>query len=63
MFHWLDTPRAAYESAAEWVARYPSLGPGDAIIGASAAYHGSAILTLDKAFLQLREVGLTVDLL
>ena len=60
-YRWLDTPRGAFERAAEWLARYPALGAGDTIIAATAAVNAASLLTLDRDFAMLAAEGLKVE--
>lgn len=60
-YPWLDTPREAFELAAEWSAEFPALGPGDTIIAATAVTHDVPLLTLDRQFDSLVKKGLLVD--
>ncbi len=61
IYPWLDTPRGAFELAATWCATHTKLGPGDAIIAATARVHGAALLTMDRDFGVLSDEGLTVE--
>lgn len=47
-FPFIETTRRAYGIAADLLAKYPRLGPGDAIIGATAIDGGCPLLTLDR---------------
>ena len=57
-FPFLETRRAAFTRAAQYLARHPALGPGDAIIAATAIDHGAALFTLDGDFRVLVKQGL-----
>lgn len=57
-FPWLETPREVYTIAAEWLARHPPLGPGDAIIASTAVAHRATLLTTDGDFSALTRYGL-----
>jgi predicted nucleic acid-binding protein len=57
-FPFLETPRGAFNLAANLLADYPRLGAGDAIIAATAIVHDAPLLTLDKDFLPLAKRGL-----
>lgn len=61
-YQWLDTSREACELAAEWCASLQDIGPGDALIAATAFTHGAALLTLDAGFTNLADEGLRVEL-
>ena len=57
-FSFLETTREAFESAAEFLAKYPRLEPGDAIIAATALSSKSPLFTLDRDFSVLVSEGL-----
>ena len=57
-YRFSDTTRAAYELAAELLAEHPRLGPGGAIIAATAITTQSALFTTDRDFAVLRTDGL-----
>ena len=59
-FPWVDTDKRAYDKAACWLAKYPRLGAGDAIIAATAFCNGCDLLTLDRDFLSLQGEGLSL---
>lgn len=59
-FPFLKTSIAAYKHAAELLALYTSLGPGDAIIAATAINCSVPILTFDRGFHSLSSQGLAV---
>jgi predicted nucleic acid-binding protein len=61
-FPWLDTPREAYELAADWVARHAGIGAGDAIIAATVKLADARLLTCDKAIAVLKREGVKIDL-
>jgi predicted nucleic acid-binding protein len=57
-YRWLPTDADAFKLAAEWVARHRGIGPGDAIIAASAIRAGASLLTADAGFGVLESEGL-----
>ncbi|MBI4373399.1 MAG: PIN domain-containing protein [Deltaproteobacteria bacterium] len=57
-FPFLETTRTAYERAAALLAFHPRLGPGDAIIAATAIDSRSPLFTLDRDFFRLASEGL-----
>ena len=57
-FPFIEETRAAFEKAAALLARYPCLGPGDAIIAATAITSKTPLFTLDKDFSRLGDEGL-----
>ena len=57
-FPFLETTRKAYEIAADLLAAYPRLGPGNSIIAATAMASDSLLFTLDKDFSALTREGL-----
>lgn len=57
-FPFLPTGRSEYGAAARLLARHPRLGPGEAIIAATAIGHGAALYTLDRDFTTLSADGL-----
>ena len=57
-FPFLPTSRNAFETAARCLARHPKLGPGDAIIAATAIDHEARLFTLDADFGALTREGL-----
>lgn len=57
-YPFVETPRAAYDLAADLLAAHPRLGAGDAIIAATAIASGAALWTLDRDFEALRPDGL-----
>lgn len=57
-FPFLETTRKAYEIAAHLLAQHPRLGPGDAIIAATAIDTKCPLLTLDRDFSILIPEGL-----
>lgn len=57
-FPYLETPREAYELAADLLARHPRLGPGDAIIAATAISAKCPLFTTDSDFRALQKEGL-----
>jgi predicted nucleic acid-binding protein len=59
-YPWLETPRPAFEIAAQWCAAHRKLGPGDAIIAGTAVVNGAALLTMDRDFGVLSAEGLKV---
>jgi predicted nucleic acid-binding protein len=59
-FPFLTTSRAAFTTAGRCLARYPRLGPGDAIIAATAIENGASLYTLDTDFRLLAREGLQV---
>jgi len=61
-YPWLETSRRAFEQAAEWCATVRGIGPGDAVIAATAREHGATLLTLDRGFLALVGGGLKVEI-
>lgn len=61
-YPWLETPREAYELAAEWVARHAGIGAGDAIIAATVKLADARLLTCDKAIAVLKREGVKIDL-
>jgi len=58
IFPFLETTRSAFELAANFVAKYPRLGPGDAIIAATAIANEADLFTLDGDFKLLVSEGL-----
>jgi len=60
-YPWLDTPREAYELAAEWVAKYRGIGPGDALIAATVVLNQASLLTVDAGFRPLAKEGLKLQ--
>lgn len=62
-FPFLETSREAYRLAADLLALHPSLGSGDAIIGATAIMNQTPLMTHDKDFLSLRKQGLELLLM
>ncbi len=59
-FPFLETSKKAYQMAANLLAQYPRLGPGDAIIAGTAITTGAALFSLDKDFKLLSSEGLTL---
>ena len=59
-FPFLETKQGAFKLAANLMADYPRLGAGDAIIAATAITAETPLLTLDKDFLVLVRVGLSL---
>jgi len=59
-FPFLATSRDAFTIAGRCVARYPKIGPGDAIIAATAIENRVRLYTLDTAFRLLAAEGLEV---
>lgn len=59
-FPFLETTRAAYDLAAEFLARHPPLGAGDAIIAATAVTSGAMLWTTDRDFEALVPHGLSL---
>jgi predicted nucleic acid-binding protein len=59
-FPFLPTSRAAFETAARYLARHPKLGPGDAIIAATAIENRAQLFTLDTDFRVLAKDGLEI---
>jgi predicted nucleic acid-binding protein len=59
-FPCLDTSRDAFELAAEWVATHRAIGPGDAIIAATAVSNDVPLLTIDRGFEVLAGAGLVL---
>jgi predicted nucleic acid-binding protein len=59
-FPFLDTTRAGYALAAEFLVLCPRLGAGDAIIAATAVTAGASLWTLDQDFTLLVPHGLTL---
>ena len=57
-FPFLETTRLAFERASDLLADHPSLGPGDAIIAATAITTGASLFTLDGDFRSLVAEGL-----
>ncbi|MBL7686109.1 MAG: PIN domain-containing protein, partial [Deltaproteobacteria bacterium] len=57
-FPFLQTSHQAYERAADLLATHPRLGPGDAIIAATALENKCALFTLDRDFSVLTSEGL-----
>ena len=56
-FPFLPTSRDAFATAADCLARHPRLGPGDAIIAATAMAHDARLFTLDTDFRVLVKDG------
>lgn len=59
-FPFLPTSRAGFESAARYLALHPKLGPGDAIIAATAIENRARLFTLDGDFRVLAKDGLEI---
>ena len=59
-FPFLSTSRDAFGAAARCLARHPRLGPGDAIIAATAIEHQAPLFTLDADFRVLVKDGLEI---
>lgn len=59
-YHWLETARNAYELAAEWVSTFRGIGPGDAVIAATAYLNECDLFTLDQSFNGLQKAGLKI---
>lgn len=57
-FPFVETPRRAFELAAELLADHPQLGAGDAIIAATAMVARCPLFTLDRDFAALVTAGL-----
>jgi len=59
-FPYLETSRSACEFAAELLAKHPRLGPGDAIIAATAISQRCPLFTMDADFQALLKEGLSL---
>ncbi len=59
-FPFLETTRETFERAADLLGNYPRLGPGDAIIAATAIKTKSPLFTLDRDFRSLTAEGLAL---
>ena len=57
-YPFLETTRAAYDLAADFLAAHPRLGAGDAIVAATAITSGAALWTADRDFEALLDRGL-----
>ena len=57
-YPFLETPRRAYDIATDLLASYPRLGPGDAIIAATAIANDAELWTADRDFDELVTDGL-----
>jgi predicted nucleic acid-binding protein len=57
-YPFLETPRKAYDIAADLLASYPRLGPGDAIVAATAIANDAELWTADRDFDELAGDGL-----
>jgi predicted nucleic acid-binding protein len=58
VFPFIETSRSSFERAANLLAKYPRLGPGDAIIAATAIQEKVGLFTLDHDFFVLGLEGL-----
>ena len=59
-FPFLDSDRQVFERAADLLARHAVLGPGDAIIAATAIHARVQLFTLDSDFQALTSEGLSL---
>jgi predicted nucleic acid-binding protein len=59
-FPYLETTHKAYELGADLLGKYPQLGPGDAMIAATAITTGAPLFTTDHDFQALRKEGLVL---
>ncbi|MBI3533879.1 MAG: PIN domain-containing protein [Deltaproteobacteria bacterium] len=58
LFPFLETTKETYMLASNLLAKYPKLGPGDVIIGATAITNSVKLLTFDNDFQLLKSEGL-----